>query len=88
REECASRSTVIAGLHSYCSQFYSESSHPFWKYNDKRGGSVYIGHLGPFASFLDCYRDGVWTVCDCYDKNNGGSWTSNGTSINVNFCKW
>ncbi|OJD12079.1 hypothetical protein AJ78_07276 [Emergomyces pasteurianus Ep9510] len=49
---------------------------------------VYVGHLGPFASAGECFYAGHDVVYTCYGKNNGGSWTYQGKSINVNFCKW
>ncbi|KLJ13141.1 hypothetical protein EMPG_11924 [Blastomyces silverae] len=84
---CATVNAVQNALASYCANFYNLPCKPFTAYT-ALGPAVWIAHVGPFKDEFECYYAGHEILQQCYGVKDGGSWTSNRKSINVNYCKW
>ncbi|EEQ89341.1 uncharacterized protein BDCG_04461 [Blastomyces dermatitidis ER-3] len=83
---CATLDEAMNAFSYYCANYYDKPCHEFVKITYK--GTVWVGHVGAFNNPSDCFEAGRQIVYECYGKKDGGSWTSNQKSINVNYCQW
>ncbi|OJJ39616.1 hypothetical protein ASPWEDRAFT_384936 [Aspergillus wentii DTO 134E9] len=86
---CATKDEVQTVKDLYCQYHYSHPTLDFLEFHvgDQGKQNVYVGQIGEFESKEGC--DGAFeNIIRCHGQRNGGSWTYQGVSLNVNYCDW
>jgi len=73
---------------AWCAVNFNVLNSNWWGFVDAAGNAALIGKIGNFQNPLQCTNAFDDIVNTCFGQRNGGSWTSAGVSLNINFCQW
>lgn len=84
---CINYDTLRSHASDWCRQNYNTLNGNWNTLTDGGGNVARIGKIGNFENAQVC-TDAYNNILGCHGHKNGGSWTANGVSLNINFCAW
>lgn len=85
---CINRDTLKNDASNWCRNNYNNIYGNWWEITDSAGNVGRIGKTGAFQNAQRCESAYNNIVDSCYGHKNGGSWTADGVTLNINFCAW
>ncbi|KAL6818418.1 hypothetical protein GGI42DRAFT_6097 [Trichoderma sp. SZMC 28013] len=84
---CINADTLRSHASDWCKQHYNTLNGDWTTLTDGGGNVARIGKIGNFENSQVCVT-AYNNIMNCLGERNGGSWTANGASLNINFCAW